>query len=455
MASKIDHDQLFRDVARRLAAGSPRASTELARELGISQATFSRVAAGHASELLVLGRARSTRYALRRSIPDVGHTLPIFEVDERGGARHLGRLHALARTRFYVEAIHPDLESRFHDDLPYFLDGMRPAGFLGRLVPQVHAELELPGDVRHWSADQTLRYLSHFGSDLPGSLIVGDAAFKRHLETLRSPPPAIAPSRRAVKYEALAEDVLGGAPPGSSVGGERPKFLSRRLPGPTDVLVKFSPPLEDAPSTRIADLLVAEHLALRTLAAHGEAAASSELVEGRRRIFLEVQRFDRMPDGGRRGVVSLLALDAEFLGRMKRWSESAEALADAGHVGRAAVARLRWLECFGRLIANTDMHFGNASFFTQGTTVVPLAPAYDMSPTFYAPRSGDMGSRAFVPPPPEPDVAPVWTAVCDAASEFWGEVGSHGLVSAPFRRIALANRSAIARIRDEGRRLPR
>jgi hypothetical protein len=219
--------------------------------------------------------------------------------------------------------------------------------------------------------------------------------------------------------------------------------------------VKFSPPIRDATSTRGADLLVAEHLAHEVLRAHGQSAAKSEIVGGKRRIFLEVERFDRTAHGGRRGLMSLLTLDAEFLGRLHRWSESGDELARAGHIDRRWAARLRWLECFGRLIANTDMHFGNASFFTHGTRVLDLAPAYDMCPMLYASQAGHLASRKFAPPAPDPGVASIWAGVCDAAEELWDRVASHGLVSPPFRKIARENRELVARARSEGKLMPR
>jgi hypothetical protein len=45
------------------------------------------------------------------------------------------------------------------------------------------------------------------------------------------------------------------------------------------------------------------------------------------------------------------------------------------------------LWAFGVLIANTDRHNGNLSFIGEGRPY-DLAPAYDMTPMAFAPRSG-------------------------------------------------------------------
>ncbi|SFE29658.1 HipA domain-containing protein [Paracidovorax konjaci] len=56
------------------------------------------------------------------------------------------------------------------------------------------------------------------------------------------------------------------------------------------------------------------------------------------------------------------------------------------------------------LIGNTDMHTGNLSFISEHGRPYALAPAYDMTPMAFAPRSGG-GLPAAVPHPViQPDV---------------------------------------------------
>ena len=455
MPRRLDRDELWRQLSRLLERGGTSSAPELTRQLGISQATFSRLAADRAADLFVTGRGRSTRYAVRRAISEVEPEPPIYEVDAAAAARRIARLVPLAGGRYHVEPEVPEVERRSYDDLPHFVQELCPSGFLGRVVPRLHPELGHPADVRLWSAEQSLRYLCRFGSNLPGNLIVGAAAFELHLEALRSPPPPVPRARRGRSYAAIASDLLRAAPPGASAGGEQPKFLARRGPDGVEVLVKFSPPAGDRVARRWADLLVCEHLAHRTLAEHGQSAARSALVRGSGRVFLEIERFDRVGAGGRRGVLSLLALDAEFVRRLQSWTDSAEGLARAGHISAASVERLRWLELFGALIANTDMHAGNASFFCRATRTAGLAPAYDMLPMHYAPLHGELVDRPFGAPTPSPSLASVWTSACRAAADFWKAVAQHRLIAPELRAIASQNRGEVERALQEGRCLPR
>ena len=93
-----------------------------------------------------------------------------------------------------------------------------------------------------------------------------------------------AANKRAEHHPRLAAQVMAGEPIGSSAGGEQPKFAVR-VDG-RDVLVKFSAASNNAVSQRWRDLLRAEHLALRTLAEHGLAAADSEIFRTRRPVLL-------------------------------------------------------------------------------------------------------------------------------------------------------------------------
>jgi hypothetical protein len=190
------------------------------------------------------------------------------------------------------------------------------------------------------------------------------------------------------------------------------------------------------------------------LTEHGQEASRSELVLADDQTFLEVQRFDRMAGGGRRGVISLFALDAEYLGSMRSWSDSVARLAQLGQVPQGAVEPTRIRELFGRLIGNTDMHAGNLSFMAQGTTVLDLAPVYDMLPMQYAlaPVAGAEPELELAAPAPRD--AGVWQAASAAAIEFWRTVAAESKVSATFRAIARGNAARVQAWAQLARRLP-
>lgn len=432
----------------------PTSAKHLALSLSVSQPTISRMLGRHRDQVVAVGKARATQYIHRRSIAEVGLRIPVFEVDEVGGSRELAVLQPVGLDRFYVKPRCSDVDERVHEGLPYFLDGMRPSGFLGRLVPRQHPELGLSSDIRGWSDDHVVRYLAKVGWNAVGNLIVGEEAFERYLASALQPVESIADPDCPVRYEQLADDVLAGAPPGSLAAGEQPKFLATRSPS-RQVLVKFSPPRTNTVGKRVADLLVAECIALETIRTHGHDAARPHLVEGKRRLFLEVERFDRT-DLGRRGVVSLEALDAEFVGLLGRgaWVASVQALCDVGVVPADVFAPVRWLATFGTLIGNTDMHPGNLSFITTGAHVLRLAPSYDMLPMHYAPRQGHLVDNELEPPLPKGVDRGLWDSACRAAVDFWTCLAEHPLTTRSFRKIAQKNAGVVQRCRALSQRLP-
>ncbi len=441
--------RLLAELARLGLSSAP----ELARALGLSQPTFSRLVARLGERLLVIGKARARRYAARRVVTDVGDRVPLYELDERARARRVATLHALLPEAWYVESHDSDVRSGFHPDWPYFLNELRPSGFLGRLASDQHPELGAPSDVRNWSGTHVLRYAARYGWNLPGDFVLGDEAFRVYVGQAAAGPDLVRPRERARKYPELAMGSLVTAP-GSSVGGEQPKFLVSRPRGQLPLLVKFSPPVRDAVGRRGADLLVAEHLAHVVLRRAKLRTASSSLFVAGGRTFLEVERFDRTLQGGRRGVLSLMTLDAEFVGSLRSWSESVARLAEAGVLDTRHVLPVQKLELFGRLIGNSDMHGGNLAFFTRGARVLELAPAYDMGPARYAAQAGNLISSPLVLSPPEPADARAWDAASRAALDFWRGAAREPRLSADFRRIAKANVLAVGEWRKLGALLP-
>jgi serine/threonine protein kinase HipA of HipAB toxin-antitoxin module len=75
----------------------------------------------------------------------------------------------------------------------------------------------------------------------------------------------------------------------------------------------------------------------------------------------------------------------QWFGRHGDWLQAAAALESARRITTADAQALRWQWLFGRLIGNTDMHFGNVSFTWGFGPELPLAPAYDMLPMRWAP----------------------------------------------------------------------
>lgn len=291
--------------------------------------------------------------------------------------------------------------------------------------------------------DDILFVLSRSGWDVSGSLILGDPAYERWLQGKVAPPEPLNESKVGPAYAQLAEHAIAAGVPGSSAGGEFPKFAALRTLGgqaTPHVLVKFSGADGSPAVRRWADLLVAEHLALECAAAlPGIESARSRVVTHAGRTFLEVERFDRHGMFGRSRLCSLETVNAALIGDSSMdWTRIAGRLVRAKLLAADDESRIQHLWWFGRLIANTDMHLGNLSFRPQDG--LALAPAYDMVPMLYAPLpGGEVPPRIFEPPLPLPSQREVWAVACDAASLFWTRVSSDKRISEGFRSLAGAN----------------
>jgi hypothetical protein len=428
--------------------GSVVTAAELQAALGVSQPTVSRALAPllQSGEVVKVGAARSQRYVLPRTVAGLGQVIPIVRIDAYGQASPFARLTPLVGGAVWVDEA--DGVSQRHDGLPWFLDDMRPQGFMGRTFAHSHPELQLGPDPRFWTDDDMLRALALFGDDLPGNLIVGEAAFER-FHTLAARQSRV---DSADDYPRLAEQAMQGTLPGSSAGGEQPKFCTVTAGRP--VIVKFSPAGDSPTDQRTRDLLVCEHLALKTLADAGVPAAKTAIVTGAGRVFLEAERFDRTPHAttgqtlGRIGMVSLMVYDAEYVGAMDNWAATAERMQARGLLRPGDARHLCLLEAYGVLIANTDRHYGNISLLLDGDDWA-LSPTYDMLPMLYAPVGGELVARDFAARPLQPTTAtlPAWESARALAEVFWAAAAGDARISAGFRAIAAENLSHIRLIR--------
>lgn len=365
----------------------PLSARQLIEKLGISQPTLSRALIELGDEVVRIGAARSIQYALRdtvRGLPDIS----INRVSSDGQIRQLGTLIPVRPEGFVMRQ--EDGVTLHSDGLPWWLSDMRPQGYLGRAyAARYGAELGLPERLSDWTDTHALRAMLVHGFDVVGNLLLGEIA-RSHFLAVRAPDP-ITEGQKGQEYARLAQEASHGEIPGSSAGGEQPKFTAYAMTaeGPRHVIVKFSEMLESPVSERWRDLLLAEHLALETLNQSGVLAARTQIIDHGHQRFLEVERFDRIGELGRREVISLAALDAEFIGLgAGGWPLMARRLADSGEICSEAAEGAALLWAFGTLIGNSDMHSGNLSFVSEHGRPYRIAPAYDMTPMAFAPRSG-------------------------------------------------------------------
>jgi hypothetical protein len=421
---------------------------------GLTQPTFSRLVAQAGDRVVAIGRTRSTRYFATRDIPAVGRAIPLHRVGESGQVAQIGLVHPIHRGGVWVEAALPlpaylrgERADGWFEGLPYFIDDMRPQGFLGRTFARKRPHLGLPDNPAHWREDDALVALARAGEDCPGELVLGNESLEAYYRARIAEPEPIREADRAARYVHAAAQTLAGTPPGSSAGGEQPKFAVAIHDDDAvrHVLVKFSPPVHTPVGRRSADLLVAELLALETLRGAGFATSSAAIVEADDRTFLEVERFDRVGSFGRRCALTLLGLDNEFFGKLDRWSLAAARLAAAGWLSTADADRLARLELFGRFIANTDMNFGNVSLQPAGGNLLVLAPVYDMLPMLYAPVGDEIVAREFDVTPPDVARERDWTEMGALAGSFWRTVARDNRISSTMREIARDNAHTIDR----------
>jgi DNA-binding Lrp family transcriptional regulator len=432
--------------------GGVATASDLQQALRLSQPTVSRLLAPliQSGQVQKVGAARSQRYLLARTVPGLPSVLPVSRIDAQGRPSPFARLHALQGGAFWVEEA--DGLSQRHGGLPWFLNDMRPQGFIGRTFAAAHAELALGSDPAQWSDDDLLRALALVGDDLPGNLIVGEAAFAR----FHSLPGRTSRVDSSADYPCLADAAMQGTLPGSSAGGEQPKFCTITAGRP--VLVKFSPAGSSPADQRVRDLLVCEHLALQTLALAGVPAARTQIIFGAGRVFLESERFDRSARGpgaenspGRFGMVSLLVYDAQYVGSMDNWAATAERMLARGLLSQGDARTLQLLEAYGLLIANTDRHYGNVSLLLQGSEKSAdwtLSPAYDMLPMLYAPVAGELVERNFAARGLQPTTAtlPEWQRARSLAQTFWRTAFDDERISAEFRSVCGENLRHLDRI---------
>jgi len=441
-------------LERLLRPRGPLGLAEIAASLGCSTKTAQRLIATAGEAVVAAGQTRRRRTAWRRDFRGQRVEAPLYRIEEDGRPQRIAVLRRIWPFGCHVEteaAAWPTPEEArdgWYGGLPYPLYDLRPQGFLGRAFARRHAPgLGLPPDPRDWDDDALLLGLDAFGDDLPGELLVGDTALRRLLDARLNSAQPLSEAELPAAYAALATQAMDGALPGSSAGGEFPKFtVARELPdmATPHCVVKFSGADDSATVQRWRDLLVCEHLAATAL---GEQAARTRLLVHAGRHFLESERFDRVGPHGRRGVVSLESADAGLVGKAgSDWTRVARALAAQGLLSAEDAERAAERQLFGQLIGNSDMHGGNLGFFHDASGL-RLAPSYDQLPMRYAPQAGgEVLSPPLAPSLPMPAERERWQRVAPMALAFWHAATRDTRISPNFCALCADNAAALERV---------
>ncbi|MGH7945420.1 MAG: type II toxin-antitoxin system HipA family toxin YjjJ, partial [Opitutaceae bacterium] len=118
-----------------LQAWGPTHGPALAKALQVSPASFTRLVRLLGTSVERIGAARSSRYALRRTIRNFGSEWPIYRAGDNGRPRIWGQLRALhGGFRFVAHDLSPAWMGRDYPDglfsgLPFFLQDVRPQGY--------------------------------------------------------------------------------------------------------------------------------------------------------------------------------------------------------------------------------------------------------------------------------------------------------------------------------------
>ncbi len=404
-----------------------------------------------AGAVLALGKAQRSRYVRMRPA-GVSLPLPISQVDADGTLQALGQLYTVGMATGSRTAFEGDRGVEIFEGLPWFVSDMRPEGYLGQQFPRRISEAapnaqlptsvapQLPQSIHDWSDDHVLRALDWAGHDEPGHLIVGRRALDLHL---RQPQPQALPKAKKLKrYAELAQASLNADGSMSSAAGEQPKFTQyvQTSSGAAHVIVKFSPADSGEAAQRWRDLLRCEGHALNVLSDHavqtGVQAAQAAVSHDAQRVYLEVQRFDRVGASGRLGVISLGAADDHFVGSRRSWIHAAQQLELQRLLSKQDVQRIALLQAFGHLIHNNDMHLGNIALFYDniGKANFRLAPIYDMLPMRLRPVGQELREITLPAALPQADLLGVWRAAEALAAEFYDRVHADPLVSSEFKK---------------------
>ena len=426
----------MRLTIRKYLERGPSTSKEIQAATGLSQSSVARQIREMGDRVIQLKKGRSIRYAATCNAFGGNDKLHLSMVDAYGDTVLIAFIRPLRHGGFFLEPVTdiPPLllgenNDGLYDDLPYFLFDLRPQGFLGRQIAQEIASQsdDFPTNPRHWNTNHIGRYLTSNGDDLPGNFKFGEQTLLR----VRRKPVIILDEG----YPALADSVMSGSIPGSSAGGEQPKFTALNSNSLSHVIVKFSPKGDNDLANRWRDILITEYHAAKIINRRIFPVAETRLIEMRGRLFLETRRFDRSGEYGRKSMISLQSIDAEFTGLGSNWPQALNALFKKKMIREQDVFNAESLWYFGCLINNTDMHLGNLSLAIEGG-VFRLLPLYDMCSMGFAPKSGgEIQPFAFVPT--ELKSTSISTDLIktmkEIARDFWESVASDERISDEFK----------------------
>lgn len=417
-----------------------------------TRATMMRIVKSLGEQLVIGGAGSKTTYAARRAIRGNSAPIPLYQIDENGRGSQVATIEPIypcgCLLRLSAALAWPltdDMRDGWYFGIPYFLDDMRPQGFLGRNFAHTYADqYQVDPDPTKWKEDEVLSLLSALGADTQGNWIIGEPAYRRYLARIQQGYEVVPENQIGVRYGEMATQAMQHGIATSSAGGEFPKFTTCRMKDAQSVhvIVKFSGNDSTPGVQRWSDLLICEHLALSVIQQQFPfKAAKSTIYQATGRTYLEVERFDRHGEFGRSPACTWAAIETAMFAAGGSWIEGAKRLRSRGLITEESLQHISVLSMFGKLIANSDMHDGNLAFRPAPKPgMFELAPAFDMLPMLYAPVRGvELPKRELKVTLPLPNETKNWFTAAQAALSFWQMVSKDERVSQEFRQCSEQN----------------
>ncbi|MBN8870255.1 MAG: type II toxin-antitoxin system HipA family toxin [Solirubrobacterales bacterium] len=233
-----------------------------------------------------------------------------------------------------------------------------------------------------------LTYLLESGSDRSGALDFQESSsrYEPRLEGGATLEELFESAERVQNGVPLSKGLDAALLHGSSIGGARPK--ATLVKGERSFIAKFGSSGDPFPVEK------GEFMAMKLAKLAGLNVAEVELTQVMGRDVILVERFDRLPGGLRKGMVSaltILELD-EVSGRYASYADLTIEIRKRFARSKEDLAELFARLTFNILVGNTDDHARNHSAFWDGAEL-SLTPAYDICPQL---RSGGEQSQAMI-----------------------------------------------------------
>jgi len=268
------------------------------------------------------------------------------------------------------------------------LDGLTVAACLKDATPDSWGERVIGNRLSSGDAELSIEtYMLESGSNRLGALDFQESSedYRPRLDTA-SLDELYDAAEKVLAGEQLNPAIGDALMNGTAIGGAHPKVLISDAGA--DYIAKLSVSTDVHPWIRAE--AVANELARRC----GIEVPNARVIQSMGRDVLLIERFDRLPGGRRRHVVSgltLLGLDALLGARYGSYPEMLDVLRELGWAPQDVGRRLFERVVFNIAIGNNDDHARNHAAFWDGKSL-DLTPAYDLTPQ---PRSTDTSAQAM------------------------------------------------------------